>query len=111
MEKFEASLKNKKTAIQEIKKEVASKKWKSDKQKIKMEERLEKLESQLKLQKETREYNLGTSLRNYIDPRVFKAWMNHMDLQWTKIYTSTLQRKFLWVEDISKKELNSFFPR
>jgi DNA topoisomerase-1 len=75
-----------------------------------MEERLEKLESQLKLHKETREYNLGTSLRNYIDPRVFKAWMNYMDLQWTKIYTSTLQRKFLWVEDIPKRELKNFFP-
>jgi DNA topoisomerase-1 len=111
LEKFELSIKNKNIAIQSIKKDIALKKWKSEKQKIKMEERLEKLESQLKLHKETREYNLGTSLRNYIDPRVFKAWMNHMDLQWTKIYTSTLQRKFLWVDDISKKELNDFFPR
>lgn len=111
LEKFEISVKNKKMAIQTIKKDIASNKWKSEKQKIKMEERLEKLESQLKLHKETREYNLGTSLRNYIDPRVFKSWMNYMDLQWTRIYTSTLQRKFLWVEDISKKELNNFFPR
>ena len=79
--------------------------------KYKMEERLERLETQLKLYKETKEYSLGTSLRNYIDPRVFKAWMGYMNLDWTKIYTSTLQRKFLWVDNISKKELNYFFPK
>ena len=33
-----------------------------------MEEKLERLEIQLKLFKETKEYSLGTSLRNYIDP-------------------------------------------
>src|SRR5919112_2020226 len=106
LEKFEASVKNKNIAIQSIKKDIASKRWKSEKQRIKMEERLGKLESQLKLHKETRDYNLVTSLRNYIDPRVFKSWMDYMNLQWTKLYTSTLQRKFLWVEDIPKRELN-----
>jgi len=76
-----------------------------------MEERLERLESQLRLHKETRDYNLGTSLRNYIDPRVFRAWMGYMNLDWSKIYTSTLQRKFLWVGNVSKKELSSFLPK
>ena len=94
-----------------LKNDISSKKWKTEKQKIKMEERLERLEIQLKLFKETKEYSLGTSLRNYIDPRVFKAWMDYMNLDWTKIYTSTLQRKFLWVDNISKRELNSFFPK
>jgi DNA topoisomerase I len=54
---------------------------------------------------------LGTSLRNYVDPRVFKAWMKYMNLDWKKMYTTTLQRKFLWVDTISKNELNSFFPK
>jgi DNA topoisomerase-1 len=76
-----------------------------------MEERLERLETQLKLSKETKEYSLGTSLRNYIDPRVFKAWMKYMNIDWKKIYTATLQRKFLWVEKVSNKELNSFLPK
>ena len=57
------------------------------------------------------DYNLGTSLRNYIDPRVFKAWMSYMNSDWARIYTSTLQRKFLWVDNISKKELSSFLPK
>ncbi len=110
-EKFEQSIVNKTNAIQSLRDEILSKKWKTEKQKIKMEERLERLESQLRLHKETRDYNLGTSLRNYIDPRVFKAWMSYMNLDWARIYTATLQRKFLWVDNISKKELSSFLPK
>jgi len=109
-EKYEQSIANKTNAIQTLRDDILSKKWKTEKQKIKMEERLERLESQLRLHKETRDYNLGTSLRNYIDPRVFKAWMSYMNLDWSKIYTSTLQRKFLWVDSVSKKELSSFLP-
>jgi len=65
---------------------------------------------QLRLQKNTRDYNLGTSLRNYIDPRVMKAWMGYVGLDWKKIYTSTLQRKFKWVEEYPMRELRAFFP-
>ena len=70
----------------------------TNKQKEKLKERKEKAELQLKLAESTKDYNLGTSLRNYIDPRVVKAWAEHVDLEWKKIYTSALQRKFLWVE-------------
>lgn len=110
-ERYKQTITNKTKVIDSIKNDIISKKWKSEKQKIKMEERLEKIETQLKLYIETKEYSLGTSLRNYIDPRVFKSWMNYMNLDWNKMYTSTLQRKFLWVENISNKELNRFFPR
>jgi DNA topoisomerase I len=64
----------------------------------------------LKLQKETRDYNLGTSLRNYIDPRVMRAWLNYVQLDWRKIYTTTLQRKFKWVDDYSNSKLKEFNP-
>ena len=40
----------------------------------------------------------GTSLRNYIDPRVFKAWTNEVNAEWEKLYTAALQKKFLWVK-------------
>ena len=62
------------------------------------------------LQQETRDYSLGTSLRNYIDPRIMKAWLNYVELDWTKIYTSTLQRKFKWVEDYKEKNFRRFYP-
>ncbi|HEY6536682.1 MAG TPA: DNA topoisomerase I [Candidatus Nitrosocosmicus sp.] len=111
LEKYESSITNKNDQIQQIKDDIRTKNWKTEKQKERLEERLEKLEIQLKLYKETKDYSLGTSLRNYIDPRVFKAWMNYMNLDWKKLYTTTLQRKFLWVENISNKELNAFYPK
>lgn len=110
LEKFEESAKSKKEAIERLKADIAAKKWKTKIQKNRLEERLEKIETQLKLQKETRDYNLGTSLRNYIDPRVMKAWLTYVDLDWKKVYTATLRRKFRWVEDYSTKEIKDFYP-
>ena len=77
------------------------------KQKSKHKERIEKLELQIDLSEKTRDYNIGTSLRNYIDPRVFKAWTDEVGAEWGKLYTSALQKKFLWVknENIEWKDL------
>ncbi len=107
-EKFEQSVTNKKDKIKQIKLELKDKMWKTEIQKFKKEQRLEKLEFQLRLQQETKDYNLGTSLRNYIDPRVFKSWCDYVNLDWTKIYTSTLQRKFKWIEQYSKSDLKKY---
>lgn len=107
-EKFEQSLANKKEKIKQLKLDLKEKKWKTELQKLKKEQRIEKLEFQIRLQQETRDYNLGTSLRNYIDPRVFKSWCEYVDLDWTKIYTSTLQRKFKWIEQYSKSDLKKY---
>ncbi len=98
LEWFSESINKKEEAIEKIRDDVLSKKWKTEKQKQKLESRIEKIQYQLKLQKETRDYNLGTSLRNYIDPRVMKNWLDYIELDWKKIYTTTLQRKFKWIE-------------
>jgi len=71
--------------------------------KAKHTERIEKLELQVSLSEKTRDYNLGTSLRNYIDPRIFKTWTDEVGADWEKLYTSALQKKFLWVKDINSK--------
>ena len=110
LEKFEEALRNKEESIKRIRSDIAAKKWKTEIQKKRLEDRLEKLEMHLKLQKETRDYNLGTSLRNYIDPRVMRAWLNYVQLDWRKIYTTTLQRKFKWVDDYSNSKLKEFNP-
>ena len=68
------------------------------KSKQKLKERIEKLRLQVDLTKKTKDYNLGTSLRNYIDPRVFKSWTDEMNAEWEKLYTAALQKKFLWVK-------------
>lgn len=69
------------------------------KQKIKHKDRVEKLKFQIDLSEKTRDYNLGTSLRNYIDPRVVKAWTEEVGAEWEKLYTAALQKKFLWVKN------------
>lgn len=69
------------------------------KQKERQEDKVEKLKLQVDLSEKTRDYNLGTSLRNYIDPRVFKSWTDEVGAEWEKLYTSALQKKFLWVRN------------
>src|SRR6266567_832384 len=76
--------------------ELTTKKVETDKQKMRLEERIRKLKLDVDLQKRTRDYNLNTSLRNYIDPRVYKNWANKAEYDWKGIYPKTLQRKFLW---------------
>ncbi len=73
------------------------------KQKKKHKERLEKLGLQIDLSEKTKDYNIGTSLRNYIDPRIFKAWTDEVGAEWEKLYTSALQKKFLWVKNENVK--------
>ena len=73
------------------------------KQKKKHKEKVEKLKLQIDLVEQTRDYNLGTSLRNYIDPRIFKSWTDEVSAEWEKLYTSALQKKFLWVKQENEK--------
>jgi len=89
--KTEAQEKKRKERISKIKQMIK-------KSKIKQKERVEKLKLQLDLTEKTRDYNLGTSLRNYIDPRIFKSWTDEVSADWEKLYTSALQKKFLWVK-------------
>jgi DNA topoisomerase-1 len=56
------------------------------------------LTTRIKLLKATRDYNLGTSLRSYIDPRTYAEWGRRVDYDWKKYYSKTLQRKFGWVD-------------
>ncbi|MDQ5869398.1 MAG: DNA topoisomerase I [Thermoproteota archaeon] len=108
LEKFEESVGNKRAKIEVLKSELKERKYKTESQGRRAEQRLEKLQLQIKLQEETKDYNLGTSLRNYVDPRVIKAWADYLDLDWTKVYTATLQRKFKWIEQYSKGELRKY---
>ena len=72
---------------------------KAEREKARKAERVERMDLQVRLATETKDYNIGTSLRNYIDPRLFKAWTDEVGAEWSKLYTAALQRKFLWVRD------------
>ena len=91
-DKTDAQKKNKAKKIKTLNEQIK-------KQKEKHKEREEKLHLQIDLSEKTKDYNLGTSLRNYIDPRIFKAWTNEVGVEWEKLYTAALQKKFLWVQN------------
>lgn len=48
--------------------------------------------------KETRDHNLRTSLKSYIDPRIYYIWGMKVDFDWKLYYPTVLQKKFSWVE-------------
>ena len=84
-----------------------------DRQKSRHMERIERMTLQIDLAQRTRDYNLGTSLRNYIDPRVVKAWTDETKTEWKKLYTAALQRKFHWVcaETLNWSEISETYGR
>jgi DNA topoisomerase-1 len=57
-----------------------------------------KLKLRIEAQKETRDYNLGTSLKSYIDPRIYYKWGKQVDYDWKQYYSKALQSKFSWIE-------------
>ncbi|MFW9923157.1 MAG: hypothetical protein ACFFDW_07735 [Candidatus Thorarchaeota archaeon] len=64
----------------------------------KAKEAYNKVESQQRIAKNTKVWNLGTSLKSYIDPRVYYNWGKEVDYDWRNYYSSALQKKFSWVE-------------
>jgi DNA topoisomerase-1 len=62
-------------------------------------ERLKTMELKIKLMKKTKDYNLNTSLKSYIDPRFYYKWSKRVEFDWKKYYPKTLQRKFSWIEE------------
>lgn len=64
----------------------------------KAEERIRELRTRIETKKATKEYNLNTSLKSYIDPRIYYEWSKRVGYDWRLCYTKTLQRKFQWVE-------------
>ena len=99
LKKVESSLPKTETQKKSKEKRIKTLNGQIKKQKQKHKERVEKLKLQIDLSEKTRDYNLGTSLRNYIDPRVIKAWTDKVGVEWEKLYTAALQKKFLWVKN------------
>jgi DNA topoisomerase I len=61
---------------------------------------LGKLKAQMSIAMENRSWNLTTSQKSYIDPRVFYNWGIEVDYDvLQKYYSRTLRNKFQWVKD------------
>ena len=71
--------------------------------KMKQRERafIEKMKLWIDAKMKTRDYNLNTSLRSYIDPRIYYRWGEKVDFDWKMYYPKSLQKKFSWVENYS----------
>ncbi len=61
-----------------------------------LETRIERAKLDLELTKLTREYNLGTSLKSYIDPTAYVKWAKKVKFDIEKFYPKTLRNKFNW---------------
>ncbi len=62
---------------------------------------IERLRLQVEAKKKTRDFNLGTSLKSYIDPRIYYNWGQNVNYDWKLYYPKSLQKKFSWVENNS----------
>jgi DNA topoisomerase-1 len=98
LNKMETRLKTLKAKKREIRAKKTRKKETKIKRLEKAEERIKKLTTRIELKKTTKEYNLNTSLKSYIDPRVYYVWSKKVKYDWRLCYSKTLQRKFQWVE-------------
>jgi DNA topoisomerase-1 len=61
-----------------------------------LETRIERAKLDIELTKLTREYNLGTSLKSYIDPTAYVKWAKKVKFDIEKFYPKTLRNKFSW---------------
>jgi len=66
--------------------------------KQKDKELVEKTVLQIEAKELTRDYNLGTSLKSYVDPRVYLEWGKKVDYDWRNFYSATLEKKFSWID-------------
>jgi len=68
---------------------------------------LEKMKLNITTQEETRDYNLSTSLKSYIDPRIYYEWGKQVEYDWKRYYQKALHKKFSWVDTQEDKTENS----
>ena len=61
---------------------------------------LGKVKAQAEIGAKKRTWNLGTSLKSYIDPRVYYQWGRRVDYDvLEEYYPTALRRKFAWVKE------------
>ena len=92
---FDNRLAQKQDRLKQLKAHLATKKTEGKKTEP-LENRIKKAELDIQLTSEAKEYNLGTSLKSYIDPTAYTKWAKKVRFDITKFYPKTLQNKFSW---------------
>jgi DNA topoisomerase-1 len=92
---FDERLAKKEAKLKEMEAQLKQKKAEGKKT-ASLETRIEKTRLDIELTKLTKEYNLGTSLKSYIDPTAYVKWARKVDFDLEKFYPKTLRNKFSW---------------
>ncbi len=70
--------------------------------------RRDKIKTQSSIAAKKRTWNLGTSLKSYIDPRVYSEWGQRIDYDvLEQYYPKALRRKFAWVRNEMQEEADT----
>ena len=100
---FDQRLAKKETNLKALEAQLEAKKAAGKKTEA-LETRIEKAKLDIELTKLTREYNLGTSLKSYIDPTAYVKWAKKVKFDIEKFYPKTLRNKFSWALQSSKAQ-------
>ena len=100
---FDQRLAKKEANLKKLQEQLEAKKA-AGKKTESLEARIDKAELDLKLTKLTKEYNLGTSLKSYIDPTAYVKWAKKVKFDIEKFYPKTLRNKFSWALQSSKTQ-------
>ena len=92
---FDQRLVKKEENIKSLKQQLKVKKAEGKKIES-LETRIDRANLDLELTKLTKEYNLGTSLKSYIDPTAYVKWAKKVKFDIEKFYPKTLRDKFSW---------------
>jgi DNA topoisomerase-1 len=92
---FDERLAKKEDKLKEMEAQLEQKKAEGKKIEA-VTKRIEKAKLDIELTRLTKEYNLGTSLKSYIDPNAYVQWARKVDFDLEKFYPATLRRKFSW---------------
>jgi DNA topoisomerase-1 len=85
--------------IKNLQKRLATLRENMDRRRKKDKELIEKTKLQIRAKELTKDYNLNTSLKSYIDPRIYYDWGQKINYDWKNYYSKTLRKKFSWVEN------------
>ena len=72
--------------------------------KIRNSASVEKMKLKITVQEETRDYNISTSLKSYVDPRIYYEWGKKVEYDWKQYYPKSLHTKFSWLDCQDKNE-------
>jgi DNA topoisomerase-1 len=92
---FDERLTKKEAKLKDMEAQLEQKKAEGKKTEA-LTKRIEKARLDIQLTKLTKEYNLGTSLKSYIDPMAYVKWAEKVDFNLEKFYPKTLRKKFSW---------------